>query len=286
MYVHDGLQPAPTHVRSSRKPDRGEMSVMTSNKARWEAICDELRLRIVQGDLAPGDLVPPELELMTRYSASRDTIRRALNRLEREGLVTEGVRYEGRWVRAYDPIAWVQPSRGDRTRARGTDGWASAMTEQGYVPVQETTARRVEAPKRVAAMLRVKPGAPVVWCRQVRSVVHPADARTPVVITDAWVRESVARRAAGIDVSELSEDQDVVVDVDVVATLGHGQAYQDQEYRSRMPSHEEMELLELRAVTPVLECSVVAYDRRGRPLMAATHVCAGDRIHVRTRVEV
>src|SRR5882757_5747879 len=52
----------------------------------YEAIADELRSRINDGDLAPGDKVPGEKELMALHGVGRDTAWKALQVLREEGL--------------------------------------------------------------------------------------------------------------------------------------------------------------------------------------------------------
>ena len=51
-------------------------------------ITDELRRQIVAGELRPGDLLPSENALMSRYGVSRGTVRQALAALRADGTVT------------------------------------------------------------------------------------------------------------------------------------------------------------------------------------------------------
>jgi DNA-binding FadR family transcriptional regulator len=53
-----------------------------------ELVATDLRRRIVRGELAEGDILPTELELMTSYGVSRPTVREALRVLESEALVS------------------------------------------------------------------------------------------------------------------------------------------------------------------------------------------------------
>ncbi|WP_405802899.1 GntR family transcriptional regulator [Streptomyces sp. NBC_01187] len=55
---------------------------------RYVAIADDLASRFVRGRWAVGDLLPPEPDLAAEYSVSRETLRRALKRLERAGLIS------------------------------------------------------------------------------------------------------------------------------------------------------------------------------------------------------
>src|SRR2546421_8313468 len=71
----------------------------------YEQVADRLRQAISDGDLKPGDQLPAEDELAERHQVSRQTIRRALQDLTSEGLVSSG-RGRGRVVRAYQPLRW------------------------------------------------------------------------------------------------------------------------------------------------------------------------------------
>lgn len=52
-----------------------------------DQVAGDLRRAIAVGDLAPGDKLPTEPELMDRYNVSRSTVRWAMSRLREEGLV-------------------------------------------------------------------------------------------------------------------------------------------------------------------------------------------------------
>jgi DNA-binding transcriptional MocR family regulator len=53
----------------------------------YRQIADDLRLKIESGEVAPGAQLPTEVELMNRYSASRNAIRDAIKLLHTQGLV-------------------------------------------------------------------------------------------------------------------------------------------------------------------------------------------------------
>src|SRR6201996_6414080 len=52
-----------------------------------EIIVDQIRLLMRQGQLKPGDRLPPERDLCERFGVSRVTVREALRMLESSGLV-------------------------------------------------------------------------------------------------------------------------------------------------------------------------------------------------------
>ncbi|MGH3922437.1 MAG: GntR family transcriptional regulator [Pseudonocardiaceae bacterium] len=69
----------------------------TTAAAGYRRIADDLRRQIASGELATGQRVPSEAELMRRYGVSRGTARQGLALLEATGLVT-AVHGKGRFV--------------------------------------------------------------------------------------------------------------------------------------------------------------------------------------------
>lgn len=53
----------------------------------WEQILNDLRDRILSGDLRPGDQVPSYRDLRTKYEVSETPVKHAVERLRWEGLV-------------------------------------------------------------------------------------------------------------------------------------------------------------------------------------------------------
>lgn len=57
------------------------------SKPRYALIADDLRAKISRGDYAPGDQLPTKAQLMEQWSAALNTVARAINELQNEGLV-------------------------------------------------------------------------------------------------------------------------------------------------------------------------------------------------------
>lgn len=53
----------------------------------YRAVSDDLRQRIVRGEVLPGQAIPTEGELSTSYGVHRSTIREGLRQLEQDGLL-------------------------------------------------------------------------------------------------------------------------------------------------------------------------------------------------------
>lgn len=56
-------------------------------RKRYPEIADDLRIRILSGELTPGSQLPTQVELMAAYKTTLMTIRRAIDELVREGLI-------------------------------------------------------------------------------------------------------------------------------------------------------------------------------------------------------
>jgi DNA-binding FadR family transcriptional regulator len=67
-----------------------------TRKAISETVADQLRVKILLGEVAPGERLPSERELAVAFGTNRNTLREAIRRLEAQGLVTvrqgDGVR--------------------------------------------------------------------------------------------------------------------------------------------------------------------------------------------------
>jgi DNA-binding GntR family transcriptional regulator len=56
-------------------------------QAAWKHVADDLRSRIVSGELRPGDRLPSEQQILEETGVSRTSIRQAIGQLRVEGLV-------------------------------------------------------------------------------------------------------------------------------------------------------------------------------------------------------
>ena len=67
-----------------------------NKKAISESVADQLRDKILRGEVGVGERLPPERELAPAFGTNRNTLREAIRSLEAQGLVTvrqgDGVR--------------------------------------------------------------------------------------------------------------------------------------------------------------------------------------------------
>jgi GntR family transcriptional regulator len=138
----------------------------------YQQIADDLRRRIEEGIIVPGQQLPTELELREQYDASRNTVRDAIKRLSSSGLV-ESRPGSGTFVtRKIDPFITVLTQDPD-TGYGGGEGAAylSEVSRDHRIP--EHGPVRVElkpAPAEIALRLRIAPGSQVVLRYQERFI--------------------------------------------------------------------------------------------------------------------
>ena len=118
----------------------------------------DLKSALDAGEWRPGDRMPTERELATRYGCSLITVRHALGELVREGRI-ERTRGRGTFV--------LQP-RIDRDIA-GAMSFSEEMQRRGLDPATKVVTGRIEpAGEAVAGSLGIAADAPVVYLERVR----------------------------------------------------------------------------------------------------------------------
>jgi GntR family transcriptional regulator len=140
---------------------------------RYLDLADQLRSRLAAGRVGPGGALPSEADLAAEHHTSRVTVRRALDRLRQEGLVTS--RQGAGWFVAIDPVR--QPL-GRVTTIE------AALEAAGAIPSRRILAFRFEAaPPAAAAALEATAGTEALRVER----LNLADDR-PFALVVVWVR--------------------------------------------------------------------------------------------------
>lgn len=160
--------------------------------ARYRAIADDLRRRIMAGEYHSGAPLPRQSDLAAAYETKRAVIAEAVRVLEGEGMV-RAVRKRGTVVQW--PAVRRRIERGTRiTRdpgytvagitVPGTPGYNFPAAQAESWQAHGTPRASVEpCPPRVAELLQVAEGAPIVRRRRVTS---PAG-EPPFQLVDSWI---------------------------------------------------------------------------------------------------
>ncbi len=219
----------------------------------YEAIADQLRSRIESGELAPGDKVPGEKELIATYKVSRDTAWKALQILRDEGL-TESRQGAPTRVRKFQRI--VRPANKRLSKevwGSGKSMWTADVID-GEPRVADPQVRRSVADSRVAALLGLERGDGVV----IRIRRYDLGEK-PVMCAMSYIPADLAD---GTPIAETDTGPGGIYKR--LEEIGHGPTLFREEVRSRMPSKSEKELLKIERGTPVIEIRRYAAEESGR----------------------
>lgn len=223
---------------------------------KYARVVTELRRRIEDGTLRPGDLLPSEAQLVREFGVGRTTVVRALQMLQHDGWITRehGL---GSYVKG-------RPAQQMGTTRPGQTLLDRPETSPGVTVVE---ARPAELPRHVAALLGLEEGAPGV----LRQWVGEYNGR-PVELVSLWLPEQVA---AGTDLGmpaplatgvrqHLRKLKQLRVDHIV------------ERMSARLPSAQEADLLKVEATSPVLGVTATVYDAGDRPLLVADVALPGE----------
>lgn len=203
-------------------------------------IAADLRARIMSGELVPGEQIPSTPQLEERYGASNPTIQSALKALKGEGFLTSH-RGKGVYVRDKQPFTvdvspYIEPSPG---------GYSYDLLEVSEVRPTGDIARELGLGTDGSAVLRRRllrlDGEPV----ELDWSYYPLD----IVADSPLTQQRKIRGGAPRVLAELGYPQREMVDTVSV----------------RMPTTEEVEMLDLPEV-PVMRQFRVIYSDDHRPV--------------------
>jgi GntR family transcriptional regulator len=225
---------------------------------RYLELADALRARLAVGNHAAGGALPSEAQLGREYAVSRVTVRRALELLRSEGLVTS--RQGAGWFVALDPVR--QPL-GRITTIE------AALEAAGAVARRDVVEFRFEpAAGEVASALGLSPGVEVL---RVKRVVR-ADG-DPFAVVTVWVPADL-----GADLSRADVERAPFYDLLPLRGVELGRATQTIDADALDPS--DAALLDAAAGTPVLVCRRITYSADGRPVLTSEHRYPSGRTHL------
>lgn len=217
---------------------------------KYVQIADNIRDRILRGDLRPGDEVPSERQLAAEWGVARPTATKALDLLRQEGHL-EGRQGAGTFVAA-PPRIHRQAS--ERYRRSLETGRIYPPDEQARI----IEARCVRAPAEISQLLGLPAGGEVVKRRRV--IVRGAE---PVELSTSWFDGALVALAPRL----------VVADRILEGTLAYVEHMTGRKARvardraaARLATDEERELLELPEPSAVAVIQHVVVDADDVPL--------------------
>jgi GntR family transcriptional regulator len=222
----------------------------SDGRPRHEQIAAVIRAQIMAGDLPPGAQLPSTPNLVAQYSAANATIQSALAALKEEGFlhsqVGKGVYVRDRRPLVIDVAAYFAPSQG------------------GY-SYQLLDVTEVEPPAEVAEALSLAEDDSTILRH--RLLLHDGD---PVELAWSYYPTSITRD------TELSKRKRITGGAPrVLADLGYPQHDFLDRLSVRMPTTEEVEILELPGNVPIIRQLRVVRSVAERPVEASILIKGG-----------
>jgi GntR family transcriptional regulator len=238
----------------------------------YQQIADELRRKIDSGELAPGDQLPTEDELMEQHHLSRNTVRGAINQLAVSGLVIT-MHGKGTFVaERVNPIVTTLTTDPE-TGSGGGEGlvYTAEVAASGRKATTGGFKLEVQqADPAVADSLRISPGSEVVSRHEQRFVDgHPWSLQTSFYPQSLADRAPRLQQAANIDEGT----------VDYLRGYGVEQVGYRDAVEVRSPNQDEKTFFDLPADgrIKVIEIYRIAFDQHHRRVRLTITVYRADR---------
>ncbi|MFF8423377.1 GntR family transcriptional regulator [Streptomyces sp. NPDC015680] len=242
--------------------------------ARYEEVAADLRERIKGGEYEVGGTLPRYEDLTATYGVGRGVVSAALAVLEREGLIRP-IKRRGIVVLNWS-VTRRRIARGQLVTRDPRNGYvfpAASRPDEKWVPHGRPHREYAPAPERVAELLGVEPG--IATLRR-RRIMSPAG-EPPFQLVDTWLSAEAVRDAPKI--ADASTGPGGYLDR--LEEAGHGPISWKEYIRTRMPSREESQLLEISQEMPVLETVILGTsEKTGGVIEVTVRVIPGDRVEL------
>jgi GntR family transcriptional regulator len=230
------------------------------------AIADALRDDIASKKMAPHTRLPSEPELVRRYGAARETVRRALAKLQDDGVV----------YRRLNVGTFVAEPRVDQDLDQlfsFTEYMMFRGLKPGSVPLDSEIVRIADPASPILHYLGLKPGARVIHVRRLRT-----GSNEPLVIASTWLPEARFRGFLKRDLRRRSV-------YDIMEDMGGRPTDAVQTMTAVTLDAEQAKLLSVEPGAPAFMIRRLGFFR-GLPVEFAIDYYRGDRTTFRVRLGI
>jgi GntR family transcriptional regulator len=225
----------------------------------YQQIKSLLMQSLQAGEWKPGELIPSEVELATRFKVSQGTVRKAIDELSAENLV---VRRQGKGT-------FVATHHEARAQFRFLRLVPDAG-EPHYPENRIIEVKRLRAPAEVARLLDVRSGDSVVFIRRVQSFDG-----VPTILEDLWLPGVTFK---GLTAERLNEYKGPMYGL-FESEFGTRMIHASEKIRAVAATEAEAELLAIPPVTPLLSVERVSFTYGDRPVEVRRALYRTDRHH-------
>jgi DNA-binding GntR family transcriptional regulator len=233
------------------------LRITSGDMPKYRQLLIILRNQILSGQIAPGERIPSEEDLIGTYGLSRGTVRNAIAQLEAEKLIEieHGV---GSFVRALHPKAipfrFFPASERAPVQASvplGVGAPIQADEARYEILVQETTT----APLEIAERLKLPPGSAVIHLARRRRV-----GGVTVSYSERYLEQAVLPNLATEDLSGICSIHDLLVGSSDFPLLKA-----EVEIEAHLLNEEEARLLEATPGEPAIVVHRMTYTAPNKP---------------------
>ena len=215
----------------------------------YQQIKDLILKSLLAGEWKPGESIPSEMDLATRFRVSQGTVRKAVDELAAENLL---VRRQGKgtFVATHSEhqvqyrFLKLIPDEGD-------------SSSEGPAQRQIIDCKRQRASADVARGLALRSGDPVLQVRRVLSFVN-----RPTILEDIWLPGGPFK---GLNAERLSHYDGPMYALFEVE-FGVRMVRAEEKIRAVLPDDEQRLLLKIEPVTPLLSVERIAFTYNDAPM--------------------
>lgn len=248
-----------------QEPPTGMNETRPSSKPLYQQVKQHLVYRVLKGEWKPGQCLPSEMRLAEEYHLSQGTVRKAIEEMASEGLVT---RQAGKGTFVTSHNGDYQPFRFHRLYRNA--GGKVAGNEATYL---ET--RQAEADERIAHGLHIAPGSTGTESLRLRHLDTQPVLLERIFLSDDLCPEAwriLQQHSPGSIYLILEQEYNLLITKVV------------EQVRARAATAEEARFLSIEPGVAVLEVERVAYSLGGEPVEWRTMVGMTDTIHYRNEM--
>ncbi len=212
-----------------------------------------LRNQILAGQIAPGERIPSEEDLIGSYGLSRGTVRNAIAQLEAEKLI-ETEHGIGSFVRALHPraIPFRFLSASEQARTTDREGQESPEGESSCETLKQEI---ISAPLQIAERLRLLPGSAVLHLARRRRV-----GGLPVSYSERYLEERLLPSLATANLAGIGSIHELLV-----RNSDYPLLRAEVEIEAHLLNEEEALLLETAPGEPAFVVHRITYTAPNKP---------------------
>ena len=201
------------------------------------------------GEWKPGEAIPSEMELAARFRVSQGTVRKAIDELASENLVTRR-QGKGTFVATHAErhvqyrFLKLMPDSGD-------------ASVEGPAERHIIDCKRVRASADVARALGLRTGDPMVQARRILSF-----SGVPTILEDIWLPGQAFKGLTAAQMASYPGPTYAMLELD----FGVRMVRADEKIRAVLPDGDQARLLQVSPETPLLSVDRIAYTYTDVPM--------------------